>query len=1492
MASREPTIRQHSQNVVVIEVEGTQRISDLDGTERARLFDAIAHAEEQVGQKSVVRIATLGDRLRVVVASEATLPRATFGGWYSPLIDPIERACRSATTIDLLAAFVMQSGVTRASSMLLAALERGARIRILTGDYLTRTQPGALDALLDIASSIGADDENSPRDPATRAGALEVRVVEMTTLGNLPSFHPKAWIIHGEGEANERAHAWVGSSNLSQAALTAGVEWNLRLSRHEDPTGFVAIAHQYDALWERAVRVDRAWVTAYAKRYGKPGLGKTYLAAFDVEAMEQTLGRGARVLFVAHRMELLRQAAKTFRHIFPGRSTGFITGSTQEFGAQLTFASVYSLTRSDRLEALGEIDYMIIDEAHHARASSYINLLESVTARFLLGLTATPERGDGQDILSLFGGEAVFEARLGEGICQGVLVPFEYFGIKDTIDYAPIPWRSGKFPDEELATALATRARMERLMEAWEEHAGTRTLVFCCTIGHADFVSGWLNDHGVRAAAVHSGPESASRDGAIAQLSHGELDALCTVDLFNEGIDIPTLDRVVMLRPTGSRTVFLQQLGRGLRTSPGKESLCVIDFVGNHKIFQERLLLLTGWLRGTPARLSELHDAEALSATLPAGCSIDVELEAIELLEQLVPDASESALLSAYRTWREKSGARPTAVELEEKGGSLSLSLLLTLRALVDNLPEDGDAIARASNLDSERIADVIDKIPALRRSAGGVSFTTVARGDRVVWKAMSLELLDYLMCRRRRLDGELSGEASGFVARVIRNGGGKAILKLPDRKTVEGIPRGEIDVVLDDGEVWVFKFVKIAVNVAYPRGESKNQLDALLRRWFGEAAGARGTTHRVRISCVEDHWTVSPIGVSPRESSETTPFDPGAIFGTEELASMLGIRLDAIDPIVEQPLDDAYSVALVSANDALVRYDLLRGMLSTERAHIFFKSDEGEDRWVYHGEGARDGEREAWRIADVDVDTYKRFGGSRAKSRDLPAHAKQWAKAFTEKLQDTLGEDGVVNARGRTCRVVSVSDRGSVEIEGVGEDGFKPRKVSNTDLAWVLLARDKNTSPILDEATVNRARYLPGTKPSSMRYIDTGTRQYFKVCSEENGVKTDQELVDELVEKRAQLAQLKEEIQEMTTTLAGLSAEVIALEKSVGSRLAALAASLETGQQSMEPRQEALEKSPEDPGAMFQRPWFGEVRALLEEGITSANRERFHMILDMIELDEFKAHYLDYLWQKTSQTTHYHNTSHIIRSSRRAYTIEPSDLSNHGLLYRDINITVPAAHSFPTLVNFLGGVSLESVTLSGDRSSLGPNFLDCVRALGESTIQCDTPFNLKTMRVDMKALGSFATLLTLGLVQTIDHLILEESGRHLGSPYGGYSPEYPDTFSGWSICILSLNEPFLTCLADFNSESVFASVEQLRYSGAFDDRLCDEVARMPSVSEVSFKVIRSEDFKGVARIAGLEHVRQLYIDPQHIEETSSLWEQHPVLGPKLRWTAAEEADT
>lgn len=386
------------------------------------------------------------------------------------------------------------------------------------------------------------------------------------------------------------------------------------------------------------------------------------------------------------------------------------------------------------------------------------------------------------------------------------------------------------------------------------------------------------------------------------------------------------------------------------------------------------------------------------------------------------------------------------------------------------------------------------------------------------------------------------------------------------------------------------------------------------------------------------------------------------------------------------------------------------------------------------------------------------------------------------------------------------------------------------------------------------------------------------KAYSEEGGVKTDQELVDKLVEKRSQLAQLKEEIQEMTTTLAGLNAEVIALEKSVGSRLAAMAASRETGQQGIQPRQEACEESSEVPGVMFQRPWFGEVRALLEEGVTSANQERFHTILDMIEFDEFKAYYLDYLWQKTSQTTYYHETSHIIH---------PDHCSNHELLHRDLVIERVVRGDLPALVHVLEGLSPDSLTLRGPNSAAF-QYLDHYHA--KNRLHIHAPLRVKTMRVDGSALGLCAALLAFGFVQTIDRLILEPTNHGPASVYG-FAAAHSDTFPGWSIRVLSLSSSFLDALTHINSENVFASVEQLRYSGAFDDRLCDEVARMPSVSEVSFEVIRSEDFKGVARIAGLEHVRQINIDPQHIEATSSLWEQHPVLGPKIKWVTAEGAD-
>ncbi|MHB8766085.1 MAG: helicase-related protein, partial [Deferrisomatales bacterium] len=231
------------------------------------------------------------------------------------------------------------------------------------------------------------------------------------------------------------------------------------------------------------------------------------------------------------------------------------------------------------------------------------------------------------------------------------------------------PWRNGRFDPDALARAVETEARMERLWEGWQAHPGARTLVFCCSIAHARFAAGWLEARGVRAAAVHSGPESADRAEALWNLGAGDLDAVCAVDLFNEGVDVPLIDRVVMLRPTESPVVFLQQLGRGLRTAEGKRELQVIDFVGNHRVFLDRVRTLLSL--GEKAKVTAIQDflEQGRVPDLPPGCSVEIELEAVDLLRKLLPTGGDRLeLVRAYRDLKASRGRRPSAGELYRLG--------------------------------------------------------------------------------------------------------------------------------------------------------------------------------------------------------------------------------------------------------------------------------------------------------------------------------------------------------------------------------------------------------------------------------------------------------------------------------------------------------------------------------------------------------------------------------------------------------------------------------------------------------------------------------------------------------------------------------------------------------------------------------------------------------------------------------------------------------
>lgn len=348
---------------------------------------------------------------------------------------------------------------------------------------------------------------------------------------------------------------------------------------------------------------------------------------------------------------------------------GWFLGDEGDLSADLVFASVAKLARKGNVEKLARqhFDYVVIDEVHHAAARSYRAILDNIDPTFLLGLTATPDRADANDILGLFDDHVAYRADIARGVEVGRLVPFRYFGVKDDIDYTNIPWRNRRFEPEELAAAAQTEARMLTLWRAWEEHPGTRTLVFCCSVAHALFVKSWLAARGVRARAIYSGAGSDDRDTTIQDLGRGAIDALCSVDIFNEGVDVPAVDRVVMLRPTESGVVFLQQLGRGLRAADGKSSVTVIDFVGNHSVFLERLRALLSLGGERPPTVREAIDALEPVA-LPAGCSVELSLEAKDLLARLFQVGGADEVERVYRELRLERGKRPSAGELERMG--------------------------------------------------------------------------------------------------------------------------------------------------------------------------------------------------------------------------------------------------------------------------------------------------------------------------------------------------------------------------------------------------------------------------------------------------------------------------------------------------------------------------------------------------------------------------------------------------------------------------------------------------------------------------------------------------------------------------------------------------------------------------------------------------------------------------------------------------------
>ena len=498
-------------------------------------------------------------------------------------------------------AFITNSGIASLINTLKELEERGIKGKIIASQYQNFTQPTALRRLKALTN-------------------IELRIV---TEDN---FHAKSYIFR----KGTRFTLIIGSSNLTQNALSYNKEWNLKVSSMEDGDLLKYTMEEFNRTFEMAQEVTEEWLDAYEKLYkmqfeakkkvvfdiqdtkiilpnkmqlealealdklrkeGKDkallisatGTGKTYFSAFDAKRVNPK-----RLLFVVHRENITRASLRSYRRIF-GRDVemGILSGNSKDVEARFLFSTVQTLSKSDILAqfAPDHFDYIVIDEVHRSGSKSYEKILKHFKPKFLLGMSATPERTDGYDIYKTFDYNIAYEIRLNRALEEEMLCPFHYYGVSELeID--------GQVIDEKTTfNQLVCNERVERIIEkarlyGWDQ-GRVKGLVFCSRVEEARELSLQFNRRGYQTIALDGSSSENERERAIEQLEKDEaegeyLDYIFTVDIFNEGVDIPSINQIIMLRPTQSSIVFVQQLGRGLRKSNHKEYVVVIDFIGNY----------------------------------------------------------------------------------------------------------------------------------------------------------------------------------------------------------------------------------------------------------------------------------------------------------------------------------------------------------------------------------------------------------------------------------------------------------------------------------------------------------------------------------------------------------------------------------------------------------------------------------------------------------------------------------------------------------------------------------------------------------------------------------------------------------------------------------------------------------------------------------------------------------------------------------------------